>query len=110
MPPARKSYPITPDGRYFVVAKRLWRCSNPNISDSLRRTLVLALMAARRAVRDANGDKQALARARAEVNKTKIALGERGPPWWTDGAPDYNRHLVKTTPYAGWFRTLGSQE
>ena len=20
--------------------------------------------------------------------------------WWDDGAPDYNRHLLKNTPYA----------
>ena len=29
--------------------------------------------------------------------------GERGPVWWTDGEPDWNRHLVKNSPYAGWF-------
>ncbi|HLU77141.1 MAG TPA: hypothetical protein VKZ48_04445 [Burkholderiales bacterium] len=29
---------------------------------------------------------------------------ERGPPWWQDGAPDFNRHLVKNTPYAAWYR------
>jgi len=23
-----------------------------------------------------------------------LAVGERGPVWWTDGAPDLNRHLV----------------
>jgi hypothetical protein len=30
-------------------------------------------------------------------------LGERGPPWWDDGARDYNRYLVKNTPYAAWY-------
>ena len=38
--------------------------------------------------------------ARARVHGAKIALGERGPVWWADGAPDYTRHLVANTPYA----------
>jgi hypothetical protein len=33
-------------------------------------------------------------------------LGERGPVWWRDGAPDYNRKLAKNTPYALWFAGL----
>ena len=37
----------------------------------------------------------------------KVGLGERGPVWWGDGAPDYNRHLAKNTPYAEWFAGLG---
>lgn len=57
-------------------------------------------MAARRAVRDARGDEDAMKQARSAVDAAKIALGERGPPWWSDGAPDYNRHLAKNTPYA----------
>lgn len=38
--------------------------------------------------------------ARKEVDAVKVALGERGPVWWEDGAPDMNRHLAKNTPYA----------
>ena len=41
--PSGMRYPVTPDGRYFVV---------------------------------------------------------RGPVWWEDGAPDYNRRLLKNTPYS----------
>ena len=48
----------------------------------------------------------ALAEARAEVDAAKRALGERGPVWWTDGAPDYGRHLARNTPYAEWFDSL----
>jgi transposase len=33
-----------------------------------------------------------------QVNQAAI---ERGPVWWDDGAPDINRHMVRTTPYAG---------
>ncbi|MCP1831631.1 hypothetical protein J2R76_000059 [Bradyrhizobium sp. USDA 4532] len=31
-----------------------------------------------------------------------VALGERGPVWWDDGA-DFNSYAVKNTPYAGWY-------
>ncbi|WP_347569049.1 hypothetical protein [Qipengyuania flavescens] len=59
-------------------------------------------MDARRAVGAAKraGDPAAEKAARAKVHQAKVALGERGPVWWDDGAPDYNRHLIKNTPYA----------
>lgn len=102
-------YPITPDGRYFVVRGRLWRRADPALSDDERRRHVHALMDARRAVGAARraGDADALRAARAAVDAAKRALGERGPVWWTDGAPDYNRRMVANTPYAGWYRSLG---
>lgn len=66
-------------------------------------------MAARSAVGRARRakDREALAQAGQAVDEAKIALGERGPVWWTDGAPDYNRHLAKNTPYAAWFAETG---
>jgi hypothetical protein len=48
-------------------------------------------------------DQKRLADARSAVNAAKVALGERGPVWWTDGAKDFNRHLVKNTPYTSWY-------
>ncbi len=51
-------------------------------------------------------DPAAREQARQAVDAAKHALGERGPAWWTDNAPDYNRHLAKNTPYAAWFATL----
>jgi hypothetical protein len=48
--------------------------------------------------------------ARAAVNTAKIALGERGPVWWEDGAPDLNWHMARNTPYAGWFEGLSDGE
>ena len=109
MPVARKLYPVTPDGRYFVVRGRLWRTSNPNLSESERKRLTSELMAARRAKATAMRTKDAAAReiARQAVDAAKHALGERGPVWWTDGAPDLNRHLARNTPYADWFALLG---
>ena len=88
---------LTPDGRYLVVRGRLWRATNPHLPEEQRQAAVRALMAARR-----QGDRQALARAGEAVDAAKRALGERGPVWWDDGAPDYNRHLAKNTPYAAW--------
>ena len=97
----------TPDGRYIVVQGRRWRRSNPERSPALRQQLVDELMAARRAVRDALAidDEAALAAARARVQAAKEALGERGEVWWTDGAPDLNRRLVRNTPYAPWWES-----
>ncbi|HYC05759.1 MAG TPA: hypothetical protein VED40_20875 [Azospirillaceae bacterium] len=102
-------YPVTPDGRYMVVRGRLWRLSNPHLPEAERAALVHDLMQARRAVRDAlrAGDKDAERAARARVHAAKVALGERGPVWWTDGAPDLNRRMAKNTPYAAWCEALG---
>jgi hypothetical protein len=46
-------HPVTPDRRYFVVRGRLWRLSNPDLSQEARSALVSELMAARSAVRSA---------------------------------------------------------
>ena len=95
--------PRTPDGRYIIVRGRLWRAANPHLPAAERDRLVRELMAARSAVGRARraGDREALADAGRRVDAAKVGLGERGPVWWTDGAPDLNRHLVKNTPYAG---------
>jgi hypothetical protein len=102
--------PVTPDGRYIVVRGRLWRRANPALSPEERARHVAALMAARRAVAAANRTKDEDARraARARVDAAKQALGERGPVWWSDGAPDLNRHLARNTPYAAWFAAIAS--
>jgi len=99
------AHPVTPDGRYFLVRGRLWRTSNPALPEEARQALVSRLMTARRAVRDAlrAKDRDAEMRARADIDAAKVALGERGPVWWTDGAPDLNRHMAGTTVYADWF-------
>lgn len=102
--------PLTPDKRYIVVRGRLWRASNPSLSEDERERLVHRLMAARRAVGAARaaGDAQAEGAARRAVDEAKAALGERGPVWWTDGAPDLNRHMVRNTCYATWFEARQS--
>lgn len=102
------NYPSTPDGRYFVVKGRLWRMSNPGLDPERRQALVNQLMQARRQVGLAKkaGDAEAERSARQAVDAAKRGLGERGPVWWNDGAPDFNRKMVANTPYADWFAAL----
>jgi hypothetical protein len=101
-------YPVTPDGRYFVVRGQLWRTTDPAIPLRSRQKLTKELMKARRVVGAAlrNNDPVAMKAARAAVDAVKVALGERGQPWWTDGAPDFNRRMAKNTPYANWYAAL----
>ena len=95
-----------------MVRGRLWRLSDPALAPEARQALVQRPMRARRAVRDAlrADDQDALAQARGEVDAAKRGLGERGPVWWRDGAPDLNRHLARNTPYAAWFAALAERE
>ena len=103
-----QKYPHTPDERYFVVRGRLWRTSNPELAPDVRQQAVDRLMKARREVGAAlkASDAQAERAARATVDEAKRALGERGPVWWRDGAPDFNRRMVANSPYAAWYSQL----
>ena len=67
-------------------------------------------MEARRAIAVAKGDSSMIIPARLEVDRVKQLLGERGPVWWTDGAPDLNRHLVANSPYAEWHARLAVEQ
>ncbi|SFM28346.1 hypothetical protein [Methylobacterium pseudosasicola] len=108
----------TPDLRYIVVRGRLWRRADPGLTPERRAALVQRLMDGRRAVKAAKAAERAdepeaaaaMKAARAEVDAAKTGLGERGPVWWDDGAPDLNRHLVRNTPYADWFASLSGGE
>jgi hypothetical protein len=103
-----KSVLETPDGRYIIVRGRLWRKANPHLPEDERKRLVSELMSARRAVKEAADDPDRLRAAGKAVDTAKVALGERGPVWWTDGAPDLNRHLARTTEYAEWYADVSS--
>ena len=70
-----------------------------------RAALVNELLQARSAVTNAQTDED-MKTARGKGHAAKVALGERGPVWWNDGAPDVNRHHPKNTPYADWWRGL----
>ncbi|WP_191569669.1 hypothetical protein [Paracoccus yeei] len=100
---------VTPDRRYIVVRGRLWRATNPSLPEPERQRLTQALMDARRAVKAARAaaDRDAEDAAHRAVDAAKQALGERGPVWWTDGAPDLNRKMARNTAYADWFASVG---
>ncbi|WP_320778448.1 hypothetical protein [Streptomyces sp. CRN 30] len=74
----------TPDGRYIVVKGRRWRATDPQIPEDVAAELRRHLMAARRAVAASHRteDKEAEELARSRVRTAKVALGERGTPWW----------------------------
>ncbi len=93
--------PVTPDGRYIVARGRLWRRANPALGNARRTALIAELMGARSAVGAAlrSQDSIALLAARGRVHAVKVALGDRGSVWWTDGAPDQNHRLARNTSY-----------
>ena len=101
--------PETPDGRYFVAKGRLWRRSDPRLPEEARRAAVSALMEARRAVGRA-ADAEAVRAARAAVDRAKRRLGERGPVWWEDGAPDETGRSPWNSGYAAWWEALSEAE
>lgn len=75
---------LTEDGRYVIIRGRRWRATDPEIPPDVAGKLRRELMAARRAVGAAlrTGDGEAERAARDRVHATKVALGERGTPWW----------------------------
>lgn len=95
----------TPDGRYVVVRGRLWRATNPQLSEERRAALTAELMDARRRVGAAlrGNDRAAERIARQDVHRSKLALGERGPVWWGDDAPDCHRRMARNTEYRDWY-------
>ena len=107
---ALKDYPHTPDGRYFVAAGKLWRCSDPRLTPEGRKALTKKLMDARRKVKEVQNSEAKLKRARRAVNRAKEALGERGPVWWDDGAPDETMKAPSNSSYADWWRALPQDE
>ena len=74
----------TPDGRYVVIDGRRWRATDPDLPEEVAVELRKALMDARRAVGAAlkAQDTTAERAARDRVQLAKVALGERGTPWW----------------------------
>lgn len=84
---------LTEDGRYVIIDGRRWRASDPGIPEAEAAELRRALMAARRAVGAAlrAADADAERRARAGVQAAKVALGERGTPWWEQSDAERRR-------------------
>lgn len=68
----------TEDGHYVVIKGRRWRATDPDIPEERNAELRSILMAWRREVKRTSGAPE----SRAGVQATKVALGERGTPWW----------------------------
>lgn len=81
----------TPDGHHIVVNGRKWRGSDTSIPEKLRVELVAELMRARREVRTRGDD------ARPMVHDAKLALGERGEPWWEETSEEGRRERLAAT-------------
>ena len=90
----------TPDGRYIVVAGRRWRATDPLIPPERAAELRSALMAWRREVRVTRGT-AAEPRARAGVQAAKVALGERGQPWWEQTDAERKERWETAVPRPG---------
>ena len=97
---------MTPDGRYFIAKGRLWRCTNPKLDAEEIAKWKSELGKARAAVRNCGDDDNALKQARRKVQEAKVALGERGPVWWTDGAQDETMTFARNSSYAQFWQDL----
>jgi len=80
----KKTVTYSEDGRYIIVNGRRWRTTDPRLDEATRQKLVDELMQARRDVAQAHRTHDELleADARRRVQRVKVALGERGTPWW----------------------------
>jgi hypothetical protein len=82
---------------FIEIDGRRWRATDPAIPEPFRKELVDELMRARRAVGVLlrAGDHDLLADARAQVHAAKVALGERGEPWWEDPSEAGRRSRIE---------------
>jgi hypothetical protein len=87
----------TDDGRYILVAGRRWRATDPMIPPERSAELRSALMAWRRQVRAVRGT-EAERSARDGVQAAKVALGERGCPWWEQTAAERKQRWETAVP------------
>ncbi len=85
----KKARTFTEDGHYLIVNGRRWRTTDPRLDEATRQRLVNDLMQARRDIARAHRIQDATleAEARQRVHRAKVALGERGTPWWERPVP-----------------------
>ena len=87
----------TDDGRHVVIDGRRWRATDPGIPEERRHELQRVLMAWRREVRRTRGTDEE-STARAGVQAAKVALGERGTPWWEQDDAEHRRRWEAEVP------------
>ena len=84
-----RAFEVSDDSRWITVDGRRWRATDPALAEPFRKEMVDELMAARREVGHAKraDDVGAERTARDRVHTAKVALGERGAPWWEPATP-----------------------
>lgn len=87
----------TDDGHYIVIKGRRWRATDPDIPDERNAELRSILMAWRRDVRATGGADS----SRAGVQAAKVALGERGDPWWEQSLDERRARWEADVPRPG---------
>lgn len=96
---SREAVP-TEDGHHVVIDGRRWRATDPDIPAERRDELQRILMAWRREVRRTKGTPEEAA-SRAGVQAAKVALGERGTPWWEQTADERQARWEREVPTPG---------
>ena len=87
----------TEDGHYIVIKGRRWRATDPDIPEDRNAELRSILMAWRREVKRTSGAPE----SRAGVQATKVALGERGTPWWEQSDDERQARWESEVPTPG---------
>lgn len=90
----------TENGRFVVIDGHRWRATDPLIPEDRRRALQSILMAWRRDVRRTRGTDEER-RSRDGVQAAKVALGERGTPWWQQTEDERRARWEATVPEPG---------
>lgn len=90
------------EDRWVVIDGRRWRATDPLVPEDVAAMLRRELMAARRAVGAALKAEDPVAEraARDRVQAAKVALGERGTPWWEQTDDERRRRWEGYTPMA----------
>ncbi len=96
----RKDVRPTDDGHHVVIDGRKWRATDPAIPAGRRDELQRILMAWRREVKRTRGTGQERA-SRAGVQAAKVALGERGTPWWEQSDAERRTRWEADVPLPG---------
>ena len=72
----------TADGHHIVIYGRRWRATDPLIPLPRAAELRSELSRARSRIHHDRADAEAVKKHRRRVQELKVALGERGVPWW----------------------------
>jgi Protein of unknown function (DUF3253) len=93
---------VDDESRWITIDGRRWRATDPHIPETFRHELVDELMSARREVGRARraGHDARERDARARVQHAKVALGERGQPWWERPSREGREARVRATTLA----------